>query len=252
MSGKELSEALTDVSEEKICGAMGAYRRKRRTVMLRVASIAAMLAIVLGFLFWPRNVDGYVVAPGVVKVYAYDLQTREKRELEKGVKLPANKYGWVLFMNAYAGLPIEFEIEEPELAGMEVTIQIQTPHGNFLGDHHQRPDKYWVEGESWRKTAKLGRNFTIDNGETIYWENRESEDDWGGTSFPDGVAVDAIILADGIIVGYVALEIWMMEDINSGVYGAKLLEAIYFPKVDGQFQNVTEEYIRGRIEKIRR
>jgi len=106
---------------------MGAYRRKRRSVLLRVASIAAMLALVVGFLFWPRRVDGYVVAPGVMSVYAYDLtsgttvDTMIKQELKDGITLPY-EYGWSWGTNCVYGLPMTLEVQKPELAGKEITI----------------------------------------------------------------------------------------------------------------------------------
>ena len=79
MLGKDLSEALGGIGDDKILAAMKVYekKRRRRGIIYRAAAMAAMLAILLTAALWPRrSEDGeLIIAPGVVRVYAYDLSS---------------------------------------------------------------------------------------------------------------------------------------------------------------------------------
>ena len=56
MLGKDLSEAMGGIADEKIMDAMQAYEKKKGhgNLWFRVAAVAAMLAIVLTVTLWPR------------------------------------------------------------------------------------------------------------------------------------------------------------------------------------------------------
>ena len=81
MSGKDLSEAMGGIADEKIESAIHAYEKKgtRRNVWFRVAAVAAMLAIVLTVTLWPRRTASgeIITAPGIMKVYGYDWEENQ-------------------------------------------------------------------------------------------------------------------------------------------------------------------------------
>jgi len=80
---------------------------------------------------------------------------------------------------------------------------VTVSYGNFHGDFMKRPDKYGTPGAS---HTLLGQDFTIENGETIYWSNIEAAL-LEYAVLEDDIFADIIIKADGVIVGYAVVEI---------------------------------------------
>lgn len=62
---------------------------------------------------------------------------------------------------------------------------------------------------------------------------------------------DIIMYAEGCPIGCMVIEI-VKERQPVTVYFARLLVSYCFPKVDGEYQNVTEEYIQERFERAKK
>ena len=243
MLGKDLSRALGDlplemVEEASACG----NRKSGRKMWMRVAALAATIAIVLTVSFWPSK-DGLVTAPGVLKVYAYDYDSGTninemlRYELTEEVNFTTKRW----YQNNWMyGLPLTLNVVDPEYDGMEIKMDVRMTHGGFYGD--RLSPKY--EG---KKLSELyfGNEFTVDNGESVFWTYKDV-----AAAAPEGMRIDEIfervcpisvtiiIRADEYIVGYAVIEIRHVEDFE---FTATVMEIVKFPKVDGVFQTVTEE-----------
>ena len=100
----------------------------------------------------------------------------------------------------------------------------------------------------------LGNLFTVENGETIFWRTRElvEEAEKVGMhpydyleTIGNVIYVEVIIHADGHIVGYTVVAIHYKE----GFIDASVKETVSFPKVNGEFQHISEENVKQMIEK---
>lgn len=240
MLGKNLSEALSDISEGKIQEAADVYRKKKRTrsVWVRVAAAAAMAVLVLTAVFAPWQREGELVtAPGVLKVYAYDvidgteIKNVVGNELPDGVEcLPSI---WNPAMSSSRGLPFSFEVSDDYYAGMTITYDINVNCGRF-----------WYEENM--ECVELGTSFSLENNRKIYWDSVGVKSAKEAMSEDGGIFADVIIRADEQIVGYALLEIGYSED--PWLYFPAWCETICFPMINGELQNVSEEYVTEQME----
>lgn len=258
MLGKDLSNALSGIADDKIESAMNAYARRKARVRqgwLRVAAVAATLAILLTAALWPAETEeGFITAPGVMKVYAYDSSTgtstadMELRELE--AEMRASLGMWWKGMNSEVGIPLKYVAEDDALLDSKVTFQIRVNGGEFFGDRHL--DKYKEnpnDSVGTMDSSYLGTDFQIDNGETVSWSCLYNRDYLAACDKDGGVFAEAIIRADGQIIGFSVVQIH--TDSDNIIYYATLVASVYYPKKDGAYQPVTEEYVRQEIANCR-
>ena len=263
MLGKDLSEAMGGIADEKIESAIHAYEKKgtRRNVWFRVAAVAAMLAIVLTVTLWPRRTASgeIITAPGIMKVYGYDLgsgteiENMIRYELKDSVITGTQDYTWA--MNRLYGLPMTLQVSEEAFAGKEISLDVSVDHGGFYGDIHS--EKYKTDKNDTVASlpdVDFGNQFTVENGETIFWRTRElvEEAEKVGMhpydyleTIGNVIYVEVIIRADGHIVGYTVVAIHYKE----GFFAASVKETVSFPKVNGKFQHISEENVKQMIEK---
>lgn len=270
MLGKDLSQALGGISSEMVeeacaCG----NKRSRGRLWLRAAAVAATVAILLTALLWPRqDENGIVTAPGVLKVYAYemkgetatDIAAMEDYELVEEPEF-SHKSVWSPYLGVSGGISLTLMIAEESMQNAEITFDVTTNYGELYADYYS--DKYG-DGNTIsqaKDAAFLDKRGQISNGETVYWEGMEL---WDLTDAqPDGgrnmgevlaqigsVYMDVVIKADGNIVGYALFEMVSMDD-NSCIFSVALRNSVYYPAVDGEFQAVSEEYVRQEIEKTK-
>ena len=259
MSGKEISEALSDVSDEMVEETAMTREEKRaraKTIWFRIAAMAATVIIVLTVSLWPSE-DGYVTVPGILKVYAYDLSTGLDIDEQEGYNIADSivkeSHPWISNMNLYYGLPLTLEVDDERLEGMVITFDVSVSHCGFYGDI--KNDKYKNnenEDVVSLSDAYLGKKFTIENGESIFWSDLQIDEEGNVQGIlPDTILdeignvvyVDVIIKADANIVGYTIIELHHDRGLYTpsvGGTGVYLLE-------EGGLQEVTEEYVRQEI-----
>ena len=237
MLGKDLSRALGDlplemVEEASACG----NRKSGRKMWMRVAALAATIAIVLTVSFWPSK-DGLVTAPGVLKVYAYD-ETEGTENLVANMFVDAMKYEPVIhsvFLNYSVGIAVTFDIPDGYWGDAEITYEVHANVGEF-----------WKYDEECR-LQNIGDSYVTKNDEKRYWQilspNAEET-----IKENNGIYIDVIIRADDVPVGYAVIEIGG----ESHYFFTVRAETVCFPLVDGNYQTVSEEYIQRGIAKLKR
>lgn len=219
----------------------------------KVAAVAAVLALLIGLAFAPsentNEVEKIVIAPGILKVYAYDLSTGTEISNMVRYELSDSVIGdtceWTSITNSLYGLPLTLEIDEKAFDLANITFEVSVTHGGFYGDIHN--DKYKKDKNdpvAKMKDVNFGKEFTIENGETIFWSDRALivEAAEKGISYYEYVAkigsidVNIVIKCNSHIVGYALIKI---ESKREGWFTASAEKIVHFPKVDGEYQVVT-------------
>lgn len=266
MLGKDLSQALGGISQEMVeeacvCG----YKKNRRSILFRVAAVAATLAIILTVALWPRKTeDGIVTAPGVLKAYAYEMKGESTIDITKMedyelVMEPefSHKTIWSPYLGMIGGIAVTMVITEESLQDADITFEITANYGELYADFYS--DKYYngTNASQAKEAACFDKYGQASNGETVYWEGMELW--YAAESQPDGsknmgelladigkIYMDVLIKADGNIVGYAVFEMVSLDE-NGCMFSAALRNSAYYPIVDGEFQSVTEEFVRQEI-----
>lgn len=284
MNGKDLSRQLSDLPEEMIAEAMAPAKNIKRkqftTRLLRTAAIAAAVAILITAVLWQKNEGSgsqlevptvstmpttqppteppqkeIVATVGVLKLYAceskdLDSLCLEEYQLIEGME-PSYKTMWSPVLNlASSGITLTLVVNEESLLMHKITYDLSVNYGELSDSIYNIKDEMGYDGNQvW------GKVHTGVNGETVRWKGDELY--FGrpqGMSFEEYIAeiervhLDIIIKADGNIVGYAVVEM-ICSDAKVCIFNAALVGSGYFPKQDGAFQNVTEEYVRELIEK---
>lgn len=209
----------------------------------KVAAVAAVVALLIGVFFGPgeyKEEDGQIIAvPGVLKVYATDLKNASVHELEKHeLKEGIGGYGsYIPYSNLSRGIPLLFQIPNDYFGETEVTFSISADYGWFSNEDAHAMDA-----------------ITAKNGDSLWWacsplSNEQEVVDKNGRFYGY-----VIIYAENKIVGYGIIDYYYFEpeDDMRPVFCAIGFSTVCFPLVDGEYQNVTEEYVWKQIEEYKR
>ncbi len=241
MNTKKFSEAMGEIDDKYVEEAIR-YRATKKakglsSKWIKRGAIAACLcvALVAGVLFKTSAPD-VVIAPGFLTVTAYAASSGEEITMQEGIELPTD-YKWSLAMSSRPGLPLKLSATEYDDLSFEVSVD----GGTLL---------LW-EGN---KITYLGSSFNTGNDTTVYWTNlsQTGENDFerymGTTAY-----INIVIHEEENIVGYAVVEISTndLENEPAQTYSIKLLKSISFPKVNGEYQKITAEYVAAEMEQIK-
>lgn len=219
----------------------------------------ALLILFASAFLMERSAHHYVTAEGVLAVRAYALDdgsitTANSRIMEPGVELPES-YVWKNGLSSIWGLPMQFFVEDKELDGAQITWEITVSGGEcYTADAWTGNDPGKADNG---KDTYLGDHFFIENNTLIQWTNFISST----ASVYEGETtyIDAVIRADGNIVGYAIIKLCgqrspLAEQGNGGIccFAPILVKSEFYPKVEGDYQNVTEDYIIQQIRKAKK
>lgn len=252
MNGETISRALNGLPEEMIAEAIQPVR-KRRPLWLRLAACAAVLALVIaGGVLWPSG-GGIQTAPGIltITVQAED-RTSESGftiiQLEEGISAPENR-SWALVMNRSPGLPVSLSVESEDYPAEDITFNITVDHGAYINwKNKNNNNSYSIE--------YLPPEFTSSNHVQIYWNILSLDypiNDWYENEDYDQIYTDIVIYCEDHIIGYAVLRFdrkYSEENVPLLSYFSTLVESVTFPKVNGQFQPVTKEYVQECISEV--
>ncbi len=241
MNTKKFSEAMGEIDDKYVEEAIR-YRATKKakglsSKWIKRGAIAACLcvALVAGVLFKTSAPD-VVIAPGFLTVTAYAASSDEEITMQEGIELPTD-YKWSLAMSSRPGLPLKLSTTEYDDLSFEVSVD----GGTLL---------FWESN----KITYLGSSFNTGNDTTVYWTNlsQTGENDFerymGTTAY-----INIVIHEEENIVGYAVVEISTndLENEPAQTYSIKLLKSISFPKVNGEYQKITAEYVAAEMEQIK-
>lgn len=240
MLGKDLSEAMSGISDDKIEAAAHVAPRSRRHIWIRVAACAAVLALLLTALLWPASeaTNGEIIeTPGILKVYACDLKTTSEDALGE-YELTANEFSWRAVWGAtiqdahydvpHFGRPITFQMPKDYYGTGEVTFCVSSEMEGFC------KETVLANGEVFYLTKQVDA-MTKHN----IWKKYAEQDFY----------LDIIIYVDGKIAGYGVMSFYMNGS-NAYCYAYKCA-TVCFPLVDGQLQDISEEYAWQKINEYK-
>ncbi len=256
MSKFILSKAMGNIPDDMLMEAMEVKRATGRRWIIRAAACAAVLALLIGTMFfWPseiRTEDGKIIsAPGILKAYACELENVDVAQRADYALIEGDDFSRISvwhpafgYTPAARGIALSFLLEEDALLAHEITLEISTNLGELIGCKN---DGY----------PDLGKKTTVKNGETVHWTGYEilrAHDSSNETLAQalerlGGAYIDIIIKADGNIVGYAVVEIGALPKVD--VLCSKLKNSVYFPKVNGEFQAITDKYVRQQIAALK-
>lgn len=233
----------------------------------RAAVCAAVLALLIGSVFlWPNSEENYITAPGVLVVRAYETDEPKLSEensviLQEGITVPMEyKYEPnVSWLQNSLGLPFYLSISEMEYENAEITFEIWLSGGDFesldylyeFSGKEDRVDEYEV-----LKARYFGGHSIIRNNTKLWWretghifdeQNREVH---YVQPESDQVFVDIILRADEHIIGYAVIEILDIDGRGGYVYHTSMLKSVSFPKIEGEYQKVSEEYVKEQFQIV--
>ena len=231
MLGKDLSEALSGISDDKIEAAAHVVPGSRRHIWIRVAACAAVLAILLTMFFWSNETgtedgkDRLVAMPGALKAYACDLDKVETGELDKYELDSTKPFLYAIHIPAMnvtnIGSPITFCVQETYFENAEITFEISADYENFC------------------------KKQTLKNGESIRFRKVPYKEIQADIGEKGNFFLDILILADGEIVGYGVVSFCFYFGNATFAFEFK---TVCYPYVDGERQDISEAYVREQIE----
>ncbi len=241
MNTKKFSEAMGEIDDKYVEEAIR-YRATKKvkglsSKWIKRGAIAACLcvALVAGVLFKTSAPD-VVIASGFLAVTAYAASSDEEITMQEGIELPTD-YKWSLAMSSRPGLPLKLSVTEYDDLSFEVSVD----GGTLL---------LWESN----KITYLGSSFNTGNDTTVYWTSlsQTGENDFerymGTTAY-----INIVIHEEENIIGYAVVEISTndLENEPAQTYSIKLLKSISFPKVNGEYQKITAEYVAAEMEQIK-
>lgn len=275
MNKQELNEAFSCVraSDDLIRETLTLDKEKKTSpwkIVRRVAACAAVLALLIGALFfWPVE-ENYVTGPGVLVVRAYETDTPTLSDenssiLKEGITVPMEYDDNPAYsvLSKSMGLPFRFSVQEDSYEDKVISFEIWLSGGDFehieymadFLDYFTGKDDT-VDSYDVMRARYLGKHFTISNNKRIWWnetghifdeQNREVH--YVGLD-TDRVFVDVILRADKYIIGYAVIEIVDVDGKEGFVYHTRMLKSVSFPQVNGKYQKVSEKYVQEQIQLV--
>jgi hypothetical protein len=128
-------------------------------------------------------------------------------------------------------MPIRFNLSEECYPGMKITYDVSANYGEI------------------RTISETAAPMPLENQEIYGWTGKWVSGDLSAVLAKDGsIFVEAVIRADGHIVGFGIFEI---GGDGTGWFALMRTETVIFPMVDGQLQNVTEEYVAEKLVELK-
>lgn len=258
MNGKKVSAALNALPEEMVAEAMEPGHRGRGVSWLR---LAACVAIIVGlfFGFWPAEPE-IVTAPGLLTLTVYAMDSTSNYtsvELTEGISVPESRY-IPLGLSIMPGIPVVLSVETEDFSSDQIIFNISATCGMYIATEGTHSESY----------TTLYKEFTCRNNDAIYWtiDSFDKTIEFADEAY-DHVFTSIIICYQEHIIGYAVVrfdrlygkEFVELDPFFSDVYNdddpvaayyAELVESVSFPKVNGEYQNVSEEYVNQCIQEI--
>ena len=266
MLGRDISEALGGIAEDKIEAAAKAAG-KGRNVWRSVAAVAAMVALVVAvFAVLPKvweekpqlglptfGVSGeqtlptdqvletmpqkFFAAPGILKVYGSSKVDATEEELKQYEMTDGiGSYGEVITIGGgiSKGISLLFRFPEDYFGESKISFVVSADYGRFLTAD---------------RTSK--ETVVVENGGIIWWKYgslKEIEENREGRFY-----ANVIIYADGKAVGYGIIDFcYGIDNFNAPIFWTTSFTTVCYPLVDGEYQDVTEEYLWEQIAEYKK
>ena len=257
MNTKKFSEAMSEIDGKYVDEAIHYQRRVKRPGWMKWGAVAACFCLIAvsviaipSLLKLQESDEEYpapdvVAAPGFLTLTVYaaspegditpQLPPEEEIMMQEGIEVPVN-HSWSLAMSSRPGIPLKLSAPEHPDTMFEVSVD----GGELL---------LWDSG----KIIYLGSSYGAENDSTVYWTSMTRTGDGDFEPYSESeVYVTIVIREDKNIVGYAVVKIDTdgPEDDPSQTYYATLLKSVSFPKVNGEYQKITADYVAAEMEQV--
>ena len=264
MLGEELSRALSDISDDKIEAAME-NRPVHRKWWPGVVAAAAVLALILTAALWPRGEEPgqqlgsqptqptqtptaptetkgkeLVQLAGALKMYTYHQENLTEEELKQYEVTDAIKEydnPWLEF-RPHTPIRFTFGLQDHIYEGADIRLKLYTPYGAFA-----------VADVETGERGVAGKNAETRMYDLVCWHPYEDLEALKESKNPGPLYLRILIYADGQLAGFGLVELGCNYILDGWYYAVNFIRfvTVCYPKVDGQFQDVTEEDIMDLI-----
>lgn len=251
MSGKILSECMNEIGDDLIADAVEYRSQKKLHIWPRVVAAAAVLALLMTMLL-PESDKNTVLEQNTLKVYACNIGGEENAKPEEETLLNGvSTSPWYCFCDSFLSantyLPFTLSFPNDYFPGEEITFDIYSDYAD-LWCYVQDDDSDVPTGLN---SLHFGKYATVANNHTILWTCDNADQLEESVGDQGCFYINIIIRANERIVGYgvIGLEL-SVEPIRT----AKVVqcETVSFPLVAGEKQSVSDEYVWGQIEQLKR
>ena len=261
-----LFDAVTEIDGDLIEETAAPLARTFPKVLRRLTAVAAAVAIFFtALVLWPTD-DEIITGPGLltITVHAvesgsdtYTIQELDTRDFFLRTRVST-------FSNSMPGIPLRLSVEMEDFPSEEITFEVSTSCGEYIS---VRPDCFLLIPDFHAPT------ITTQNNSEIYWNySGDIHEQYNpelrlSTKF-DIVFTRITVYCEGHIIGYAVFALDRIysdevkddplfdsiHSIHQGNYAldlfwVELVTSASFPKVDGEYQEITQEYVSECIAK---
>lgn len=97
--------------------------------------------------------------------------------------------------------------------------------------------------------SSITKALSVASNNTIYWEPYNPASSLPASAYERDF-IEIIVKNDGNIIGYAVIEI-VQKDTHFN-YTASISKSVLFPKIEGEYQNITQKQVSDIIEKIKK
>ncbi len=264
MNGNDLSRQLGDLPEEMIAEAMAPARLVGRKYLAgRVLRIAACLAVIIGLaaaILWPGGNSKIITEPGILAVAVHAAEQSPFTVDSPETVVPfSHRWGWPV--NWAVGWPITLAIKDTCDTSDNISFHVTVDAGGYYVGMNGGPSLYPGLLQT------LPAQFTVPNNTTIFWDMTYDAASGQHVMYEGTVVYTNIIIYDGFhIVGYAVLQFNRLtyEELGgtyfddydrppdglTNTFQLEMLASVSFPKVNGEYQDVSLEYVNACIDKV--
>lgn len=258
MSKFILSKAMGNIPDDMLMEAMEVKKATGRKWILRAA---ACLVLVIGLLFATMREDnGIVTGNGLLTLTVYATDAEPFTTSSVDTVMPFSHI-WQGFVSWAPGWPITLSINSEHYQSDDIRFEVTVDGGVYYVGRDGGTSIY--PGYS----KPMPAEFSVPNNTTIFWSMWYTAEQSEHIQYEGEEVFTKIIVYDGNrIIGYAVLrfdrftygeldaeyygQLGLPLDEFASAYRLELLASVSFPKVDGEYQNVTLEYVNACIEKV--
>ncbi len=251
-----LSEALGAVPDDMLQEAMEVKKKSRPGWMIFRA--AACLAVVIGLLIAALGGNsGVITGPGLLSITAHAVDGEPFVVSVPDTVVPFS-HNWGPFVNWAPGWPLTLSVEDKAYDWESIHFQVTVDGGGYYVGVDGGPSIYPVFSNT------MPTQFTVPNNTTIFWSMWYDAASGEHIRYEGDEVYTRIIVYDGEhIIGYMVLlfdrftygeldaeyygQLGLSLEEYADIYQLEVLASVSFPKVDGEYQGVSLEYVNACI-----
>ena len=137
---------------------------------------------------------------------------------------------------------------EPDLLSSAIILRVNTIqlYENVVYNFTVDNGNLGILGQSYFNI----KNVDVNSGGYVNWYSRITSNNL--YECVRNAFIETVVKLDDNIIGYAVIEVFPINDPQSAeLIGANVLKSVLFPQVDGAYQNVSEEYVKSEIEKVK-